>query len=390
MTPSPREPTRKELEQEIQSFKEQVQRLDEGQQNLQSQLKESETNRVATEAKLNELKTEKTNLETGLKENEASREALRRDVQTAQDDRAKVEAALKELQAEKQTLAAKLQQAQAAQARIVQTVAADTNELSKAQAQIRDLQEENDRLRLALQQATNQPPKVSITKSAVPPLALFQAGALAYKSGEYPTASAAFRDSAGAQPASGTFQNLGLAEWQRGQPGLAILAWEQSLWLDSFNRAAHANLRFARKAAQVDVPELAWYEVISTWLPMNWWAWIGVASLWITVAATFLPGILRARRRGWHQAVAAASLTLFLLSIPAAFGIESRSRLGFVLQKDCPLRLTPTAESQLVTKLPAGEPVRLERSRGSFCLVRTSRSSGWVTRDQLGFVSQKL
>jgi hypothetical protein len=222
------------------------------------------------------------------------------------------------------------------------------------------------------------------------PEALFQAGALAYQSGEYNAAASAFRESTRAQPASGTLQNLGLAEWQRGQPGLAILAWEQSLWLDSFNKASHANLRFARKAAQVEMPELAWYEAISTWLPMNWWAWIGVGSFWIVVAAIFLPGILRVRRRGWHQAIAALCLTLVLLSIPAFFGVQSRSRLGFVLQKDSPLQLTPTVEGQVVTHLAAGDPVRLVRSHGPFCLVKTSHTTGWVNRDQLGFISQKL
>jgi hypothetical protein len=220
--------------------------------------------------------------------------------------------------------------------------------------------------------------------------ALFQAGSLAYKSGEYGAAAAAFRDSAKTEPASGTFENLGLAEWQRGQAGLAILAWEQSLWLDSFSRSTHSNLRFARKAAQVETPQLAWYEVVSTWLPMNWWAWIGVCSFWVSIAATLLPGILRWRKRGWHQAIGAASLTLLLLSIPATFGVYSRSRLGFVLQKDCPLRLTPTEQSQLVTRLSPGDPVRLQRVRGLFCLVTTSRASGWVNRDQLGFISQKL
>jgi hypothetical protein len=224
----------------------------------------------------------------------------------------------------------------------------------------------------------------------VSPQALFQAGTLAYTTTEYNAAASAFRDSAQAQPASGTFQNLGLAEWQRGQPGLAILAWEQSLWLDSFNKSSHQNLRFARKAAQVETPELTWYEVISTWLPMNWWAWVGVCSFWIAVAAAFLPGILRVRRRGWHQAVAALSLTLLLLSIPAAFGVQRHSRLGFVLQKDTPLQLTPTAEGQIVTRLAAGDPVRLQRSWGPFCLVKTSHTSGWVNRAQLGFISQKL
>jgi hypothetical protein len=219
---------------------------------------------------------------------------------------------------------------------------------------------------------------------------LFHAGALAYQSGEYNAAASAFRDSARTQPTSGAFQNLGLAEWQRGQPGLAILAWEQSLWLDSFNKSSHENLRFARKAAQVETPELAWYEVVSTWLPMNWWVWIGVCSFWIAIAATFLPGIFRAKKRGWHQAIAALSLTLLLLSIPAFFGVQSRSRLGFVLQKDTPLQLTPTAEGQVVTRLAAGDPVRLDRSHGPFCLVKTGHASGWVKREQLGFISQKL
>jgi hypothetical protein len=220
--------------------------------------------------------------------------------------------------------------------------------------------------------------------------ALFHAGALAYTSGEYNASASAFRDSARTQPASGTLENLGLAEWQRGQPGLAILAWEQSLWLDSFNKSSHENLRFARKAAQVETPQLVWYEGISTWLPMNWWAWISVCTFWVALAAVFLPGIVRAKKRGWHQAIAALSLTLFLLSIPAAFGIQSRSRLGFVLQKDTPLQLTPTAEGQVVTRLAAGDPVRLQRSHGAFCLVKTSHTSGWVNRDQLGFISQKL
>jgi len=61
---------------------------------------------------------------------------------------------------------------------------------------------------------------------AASPANLFEAGNLAYKTGEYGAAVAAYSDSARLAPASGTFQNLGLAEWQRGQVGPAILAWE--------------------------------------------------------------------------------------------------------------------------------------------------------------------
>ena len=99
-----------------------------------------------------------------------------------------------------------------------------------------------------------------------------------------------------------------------------------------------------------------------------------------------LPGILRRRKATWQQAIAAVGLMVFLLSVPALFGIQTRSRLGFVLQKDTPLRLTPTLEAQAVTRLAAGEPARWVRARGNYVLVRTSRTLGWVEQKQLGLI----
>jgi tetratricopeptide (TPR) repeat protein len=219
---------------------------------------------------------------------------------------------------------------------------------------------------------------------------LFQEGLAAYRAGDYARAAEALRQSAALQPASGTLQNLGNAEWQCRRVGAAILAWEQALWLDPFNHLARQNLRFARKAEQIEAPELAWYEVISTWLPVNWWAWIAGISLWVAVAMVILPGILRRRRATWHQAVAALGLMVFLLSVPALVGIETRSRLGFVLDKDTPLRLTPTLEAQVVTRLAAGEPARQVRVRGDYVLIRTNRALGWVEQSQFGLICPRV
>jgi tetratricopeptide (TPR) repeat protein len=216
------------------------------------------------------------------------------------------------------------------------------------------------------------------------PEALFRLGTSAYGSSDYAQAASAFREAAAMSPAAGTLQNLGNAEWQRGQVGAAIQAWEQALWLDPFSRPARADLRFARKAAQLEVPELTWCEVVSTWLPMNWWAWIAGLSLWLAVGMGMLPGILRVRKASWHQAVAALGLAVFLLCVPAHLGIETRCRLGFVLGQDTPLRLTPTREAQSLTRLPAGEPARVERVHGHFLLIRTNRALGWVQEDQFG------
>ena len=215
---------------------------------------------------------------------------------------------------------------------------------------------------------------------------LFEEGVRAYRAGDYPRAIQAFEAAAARQPASGTLQNLGNAEWLRGQSGRAIVAWEQALWLDPLNRAARNNLRVARKTAQVEAPELAWYEVISTWLPINAWPWITGASLWFAVGMGLLPGILRLRKASWHQALAAVALMVFLLSLPAHLGVLARTRLGFVVQKYTLLRLTPTHQGQAITRLGAGDPARLERSQGSFVLIRTSRSLGWIEAERFGLI----
>jgi hypothetical protein len=84
--------------------------------------------------------------------------------------------------------------------------------------------------------------------------------------------------------------------------------------------------------------------------------------------------------------VAAVGLAVFLLSLPALLGVATRSRMGFVLENDIPLRLTPTEDAQGITRLSGGEPVRLERTRGNYVLVSTGRGSGWLERDQAGLL----
>lgn len=212
----------------------------------------------------------------------------------------------------------------------------------------------------------------------------FQSGITAHRKGDYANAAKSFGDAVSQQPTSGAFQNLGLAEWQRGRRGHAVLAWERALWVDPFNNASQENLRFARKIAQLEAPQLTWYEVASTWLPVNSWAWLAGVSLWLAVAMIMLPPIFRWRRHGWHQAVAALGLAVFLVCIPAMTGVHSRTRIGFVLEKNTQLRLTPTRDAQTVTMLGAGEPARIERTRGNYFLIRTTFGRGWIERELFG------
>ncbi len=221
---------------------------------------------------------------------------------------------------------------------------------------------------------------------------LFKQGSQAYSAGGFEQSAALFREAAASAPAAGTLHNLGNAEWQCAHAGPAIFAWERAQWLDPFNPNTRANLRFARKFAQLDAPDLAWYEICSTWLPVDAWAWLACLSCWLAVTMVVLPGILRWRKADWHQGVAAAGFAIFLLTIPALAGVQARSKLGIVLAKETPLRLTPTAEAQILTKIPAGETARLERERGRYLFIRTGTAAGWVEKARFGLVSasQKL
>lgn len=216
---------------------------------------------------------------------------------------------------------------------------------------------------------------------------LFAQGSQAYIAGGYEQSATLFREAAAAATCAGTLHNLGNAEWQCGRSGPAIFAWERAQWLNPFDASTRSNLRLARKAAQVDAPDLNWYEICSTWLPVDAWAWLACLSFWLAVAMVMLPGIFHWRKADWHQGLAAAGFAVFLLTLPALAGVQSRTRLGIVLAKETPLRLTPTADAQVLTKLPSGETARLERERDRYYFIRTGAAAGWVERDQLGMIA---
>ena len=219
--------------------------------------------------------------------------------------------------------------------------------------------------------------------------ALFQDGIQAYIDKDYESAAQTFRTLLSNAPASGVLHNLGNAEWKCGRTGPAILAWERANWLEPFDANTTANLRFARKTAGLEAPNLAWYEICSTWLSSRAWAWLATISFWSGLATVMLPGNLRKRRADWPQGVAAGAFAVFFICIPALAGIHTRSSLGVILPDQTPLRLTPTRDAQILGKLGAGESARVEMARGNYLYIRTGNdSAGWIERTELGLISR--
>ena len=217
----------------------------------------------------------------------------------------------------------------------------------------------------------------------------FSRGVRANRTGDFAEAAAAFHQSIGQQPTAGALVNLGIIEWQRGHAGAAILAWEQAQWIDPFDKRAAHNLEFARTVAQVDDPQLRWYEAASTWLPPNAWVWLAGISLWLAVGALMLPGVFRWKKTGWQSTLAALGFGIFLFSLTANCGVVGRAEIGIILKKNAPLLLTPTRAGEIISTLNPGEPARRLRTHGDYYFINTPNGAGWIEAGELGLINPK-
>ena len=217
----------------------------------------------------------------------------------------------------------------------------------------------------------------------------WQEAAQLYASSNYPGAAAIYQSMSSNQVASANLlQNWGNAEWQSARKGPAILAWEKAFWLDPHQPNVRNNLRFARRTLLLEEPEMGWYEFCSTWLPANDWAVLSASSFWVMLGLILLPGLFGWKKSVWLQAGAAGALSIFILTLPALYGLHTRSRMAVVLTQNGNLLLTPTAAGQVKSQLPEGEMVRLIRRRGAFSYVRTTTQNGWIQGNKLGFISE--
>jgi hypothetical protein len=164
-----------------------------------------------------------------------------------------------------------------------------------------------------------------------------------------------------------------------------VLAWERARLVNPYDRRTRENLAYVRGEHLLGEPEPAWYEACAGWLPMNAWVWVASVSLWIAIAASVLPGILRRRRADWQQVLAAAALAVLLLALPACLGTHARTRLSVVLARETVVRLTPTRLGESVGRLSAGEMARMGRRLGEHVHVTAGGGlQGWVLHQDLG------
>ena len=213
----------------------------------------------------------------------------------------------------------------------------------------------------------------------------FQRGTAAYEQKDFELAAQLFAASITNEMSAGAWQNLGNSQWQLGWTAEALIAWERARALDPF-AAEPNNLKFVRDTAQlragIDVVRDRGGLVAGGVVGV-----VGVREFLVCDGAAAFAGGAAWRRAAGQQALVALGLGVFLLTVPANYGVWTRTRIGLVLAPETSLRYTPTAEEgEPVTRLSAGEPARVVRKRGNYMLIQTRRGEGWVEQRQLGLL----
>jgi len=224
----------------------------------------------------------------------------------------------------------------------------------------------------------------------------FERANAAFAAGQYAEARAGFAAILASDgPSPAVLYNLGNASLRAGDVGEAILSYERALLLAPRDQDIRANLRQARKAANLPLPEEGAWTLLIRLLTTNGWAWLASAALYLLCAALLAIRVLRddARRASLRRALrlgAARGATVLLIAAAACATRLNELDRAVVLASDPALRVAPYASATASSELAPGELVRIERTHEGFALVRTAAGkSGWMSAGAVARIAQQ-
>jgi tetratricopeptide (TPR) repeat protein len=226
---------------------------------------------------------------------------------------------------------------------------------------------------------------------------LFETANAAFAAGRYAEARAAFEQLLRQEgPSASILFNLGNASFRAGRVADAILFYERALLLAPRDQDVRANLRQARKAADLPVPEEgAWRRLVGL-ATTDGWAWLASGGLYVLCAALIARRLLRdggahvVVRRALRVTAAGAATVLVAAGAACVTRLGERDR-AIVLASDPVLRVAPFASATASAELVPGEIVRIERAHGGFSLVRTQGGkSGWVADGSVARIASAM
>ena len=204
-----------------------------------------------------------------------------------------------------------------------------------------------------------------------------------YADGNFAMAAAQFGSLLPNFSSSQTHYNLANALYRIREYPQSILHYEKAFVLDPTNPDIRANLKLAREAASVDIPEDPPLAVIGHRLSWCAWSWLLALGFWGVVGTLLLSRPARLSNL-WRNA-----LGLFFGLILIAAGLAqvtwfSTANEAVVLTEDAPLRIAPTASSPLESRLIAGSDVDAKETYGDFQRVQLEDGTeGWILKTSI-------
>jgi tetratricopeptide (TPR) repeat protein len=218
----------------------------------------------------------------------------------------------------------------------------------------------------------------------------FEDANAAFAAGRYEEAVAGFQSIVAADGYSPALLfDLANAYLRAGRLGEAILWYERARLLAPRDPDIQANLRQARRAANLPLPPEgdAWSRLEERASP-DGWTIVASAALFVAAALAIAARLGRARARrgsGMGRLLAIAVGASLIVAAGAALLAATRLRAfdrAVILGADPSLRVAPYEEATVSSALDPGELVRIERDHQGFRLVRAEDGrSGWVRED---------
>ena len=183
--------------------------------------------------------------------------------------------------------------------------------------------------------------------------------------------------------------NLGLAEYQLGNFGMALGLWRKARFLDqSFAPVSNA-IEFTEEKLFPDQQSSSFFIVIFNWLknrPAHLWLLISFLSLALGGWLTLEYGVKRRLPFSlWPTLIYfAAPLFLFSSVFSSLVVIDESKTKATVIEKNQLTHANPSDTSPTLSELNEGQVVFVEKAHGSWVQVRTFNGSpGWVPQTSL-------
>jgi tetratricopeptide (TPR) repeat protein len=225
-------------------------------------------------------------------------------------------------------------------------------------------------------------PEIVVPEIADPGTA-FADGIAAYNAGNFPKARGFFAAAEKNAVSASLEYDFGNACYQTSDFGAAILHYLRALALNPRDPDARQNLALARQVLNITIKEPGYFEKISSCFSLNGWILLLTLAGWAAIYLAVLPRLFR-----WRGAVPVLGCVLAgviaLVAGVGLWGAQEHVHDGVILHADTALKLTPTANSEPVGLVQAGEVGQTLEAHNGFYHVRlTNGELGWV--DDTGF-----